>query len=843
MAGFTRYYATNPGLTTLSDVESINVIDEDPPSTPLGAGSGVVCVIGEFEKGPLEVPTRLAGNADLLDTFGSLGWEVNGLPAQYPVASQSAGASYVWAGNGFINLRNKRHAGLIVVRVDNSAGSVEFRRLATLEGGAAPFDLEPGQTLIVSVNGGAAVTGTFNAAAATLDGSGGTFPTLFVGGETLELSIDGGPTLVVTFTAAEQTIGQVVARINSVAAQTIASDNAGQLRLSSAIRGYSGTIEVVGGTARATLGLPTAVTQQVMTLTVTAAGTTAAWSASFQQAISGSTVTYTANFTSDASPSIQEVRDGLYAAFLALGVPNATFSTVSTNVILVTMAANKLATSPTVTPGGGGTATFTTTTPAVRTQTEGTGNVANIDLVSQAEFSTIIGALVGVDADQAPSGNARIMGTTTPATGTIAVSVLSTATGLGFTAGVTAAAGVGGEAGTIPAGTLLRDSTTSGLWITIEDVELTEDDGGPYSVRVRPAVDNDTTPTSAASGVNTVVSSLYTGMVVTNPLQLARLTLSQMDARYAAAIDTTIDPSGVSYDINIIRSARVSDAINAAIYANALAASAGGHRVRKAVVAPPIGTSRASALGSTWPGVGQNRDQRRTYCFPGQRQRVPEIAAVGVSGGTGFRDDGMVDVPSDAFYASVRSILPPEENAGQQLTDTVYGPMPSVGLEAAYDRTLGGISLGIDDYRLFKAGGIVAPRLDRVAGMVFHSDVTSVNPSTQPALADNKRRYFGDFLADSLHDIGTAYSKKLNKPTRRQSLLATVTVFLELLKSPGNPEASRLEDYVVKAETTSTQRGAGFEIVRVAVRQYASMDFIVFRLTSGTTVSVEELAA
>jgi hypothetical protein len=846
MAGVRRYFTAFPGLTTLAEIEGVAVVDEQPVAAPLGAGTGVVLLVGEFERGPLERPTRVFGQTDLSNTFGGLGWTApDGRPYQYAVAARSAGSATPWNGNGWMELRNKRHAGLIICRVDNSPGTVEFRRLAALLGGVAPFNLEPGQTLVASVDGGAPVTGTFSAGVAQLDASGATYPTGFVGGETLEVRIDRGTTQVVSFTAADQSLAQVVARINSATASSIAADNAGQLRLSSVRRGYSASIEVVGGSARADLGLPTAPVQQQLTLTISAPGTTAAWSATFSQVINGVTTPYVSSYTSDASPTNTEIRDGLLAGFEALGIPNvASLLPSSTNLVLVTMAVNKTATSPAVTPGGGGTATFTATTVGVRTQQDGTGNVANIDAVQHAEAAAILAALTGVGADQAPDGRLRIFNDATSVTGTISISNTSTATGLGFTHGASASAGVGGLAGTIPTGTLLRDTTTQALWMTIEDVTTTatgSTPGGPYTVRVRPAVDDDTTPTANASAITQIVSPLYTAFAVTNPLALSRLTGPQMDARYQRALDATIDTAGEAYNANILRSARKTANIQAALRLNGINTTASGHRARKVIVSPPIGTSRADARASSGVGVGATRDQRVFYCFPGLRTYVPEIAEVGAAGGTGFTADGIVQVPSDGFYAAVRSILPPEENAGQQLSDTNYGPLNALGLEEAYDKGFaGGVGLVDDDYKQFKASGIIAPRIDRSAGICFQSDVTSVDPATQPALADAKRRFFGDFLSDSLLDIGAGYSKKLGTPRRRNAFMATTNLFLELLKSPNQPDSSRLEEYRVRNVTTNEQRGLGHEILEVKVRQHASMDFITFRLTSGTTVTIEE---
>jgi len=130
---------------------------------------------------------------------------------------------------------------------------------------AVPFgDVAEARLVYIEADGEIAVTfGGGLATAAFLTGVGGTYPTTFVGGETLSLDIDGTP-IAVVFTIAAQLLADVINEINAAAAllglAPIASDVAGQLRLTSLTTGDPGsTVEVVaGGTALATLGLTAA---------------------------------------------------------------------------------------------------------------------------------------------------------------------------------------------------------------------------------------------------------------------------------------------------------------------------------------------------------------------------------------------------------------------------------------------------------------------------------------------------------------------------------------------------------------------------------------------------------
>lgn len=102
------------------------------------------------------------------------------------------------------------------------------------------------------------------AAPAKVTGSGGVFPTGFVGAETLTLTID-GVAVSVAFLSGDQTAAQVAARINAAAALAgltaprcvVASS--GQLEISGVLTGTQGSVNITGGTGRATLGLATGI--------------------------------------------------------------------------------------------------------------------------------------------------------------------------------------------------------------------------------------------------------------------------------------------------------------------------------------------------------------------------------------------------------------------------------------------------------------------------------------------------------------------------------------------------------------------------------------------------------
>lgn len=125
-----------------------------------------------------------------------------------------------------------------------------------------PFgDVEIARLLYIEANAEVSVTlGGSVATKAQVDAVGGSYPTGFVGAETLVIKID-GTTITVTFLVADQSVQQVINRINAAAAllslATVAFLNGLQLRLKSLTTGTGSTVQIVSGSAGvlAALGL------------------------------------------------------------------------------------------------------------------------------------------------------------------------------------------------------------------------------------------------------------------------------------------------------------------------------------------------------------------------------------------------------------------------------------------------------------------------------------------------------------------------------------------------------------------------------------------------------------
>lgn len=121
-------------------------------------------------------------------------------------------------------------------------------------------DVQLARFVYVEAEGDIAVSfGGVAATAATLTGAGGVFPTGFAGGETVDWDVD-GTAITTTFEAADQTVNQVVARMNASAALVglptpITVATLGQIVMTSPTTGSTSTLEVTDDANSQRIGL------------------------------------------------------------------------------------------------------------------------------------------------------------------------------------------------------------------------------------------------------------------------------------------------------------------------------------------------------------------------------------------------------------------------------------------------------------------------------------------------------------------------------------------------------------------------------------------------------------
>lgn len=853
MSGFVRRFTQDPGISEITSIEGVVIIDREPPGSIQGASTGVVIAVGEFEDGVYKVPTEVASSQDLSDNFGGFGFTYDGVQSQNPCArSRKADAALTpeyWNGNGFLSLVNKRFSRLIIARVDTSVGEVQFTRNPSVTGAQAfSYNITDGDNIKFAIDN---LDGLLSPARIT--SAAGTYPTTF-GAGTLVVEVDGGAGQTVTFTSSQKSRAQVIAKINADLGYQAASADPTSLAkiiLRSFNIGPSASIEITAVT-----GVTTASTG--FSVTAVQAGTDNQVTATFDgdpALMTSAAGTYPSTFAGgekmtviiDEGTSKQigpldivfQGGDQTHAQVVArinsvLGYTAAAVATLTTTLEgrVEGLSSNVRITSID--------ALVSTATGFTVSNALGTGNVNDLAHVSFDEIKNVIeGAIVGTVVEQNAAGEIRVKSINSTANSSIWVGDF-TATALGFIPGdfdvIT-----GGEAGTIPAGTRVSDGTT--VWVTASKVRVAAGNYGPYRVRVRPALDDGTAVGGLVGMVTTVVAPIaFDSFTVTNLHAIgAALTEAALDAAYTDALESTLNANSIARQGTLIYCARSSNVIRTATRTNALRASSEGLAGRLSVVRPPLGTTtRAMALSTVaQPGVGAYRDQRVVYAYPGAATFVPQIAALGLSGGAGFSADGIIDVGFDAWIASACSQLAPEENPGQ-LTGFMTGIL-SVERENPDVQ-----DMKINDYKAFKAAGIAALRIDG-GTPIIQSGVTSVDPAVFPNLKNIARRRMADFIQDSVAPRLKAFNKKNNTRLRRALIIGEIEAFMNGLVSKKNPSSQRIDSYRLDpiSGNTPDSLAAGLFRIILKCRTLSSLDYIVFDTEIGENVVtiVENLAA
>lgn len=466
------------------------------------------------------------------------------------------------------------------------------------------------------------------------------------------------------------------------------------------------------------------------------------------------------------------------------------------------------------------------------TTAAGTGSAVNLAAMTVGELHTLVhAASASVYVDVGAGGAIRISNRGVPLTGTIQVDVTSTATAFGWATEVTASAAVG-TAGVIPAGTRVQNAGAN-EWVTMEDVTViagtsSASGAGPYTVKVRAAVDDGTSTLAPVGTINVVYDAIAIDdfTVANGQPVVAALSEAAIDVLYQTAFDTTIDVSSVVREVNTVFSARQSNAVRRKGRDNAVLASASGCYGRRFCMRPPIGTTKAIAKQAAEPGVQAYRHERVIYCYPGVSVYLPAIATRGVGGGAGFTADGFIDQGADGFMAMLCSLLPPEENPGQ-ITDYLSAVS---GLESSTNVR----GWTISDYTSFKANGIAAIRMD--AGTPeFQSGVTAVDPVAHAGQTRISRRRMADVIQDTIALRAKTYGKKLGTRARWAALLAVTNDYLDGLKTKG-----RIEDFSLdgKKGNTAASWAAGVRWVIAKVKTISSMDSIVIQAEIGESINV-----
>jgi len=857
MAGFIRRYLQDPGLEELLAIEGAVIIDREPPASITGVGSGTVLMVGEFEDGCFEEAIEVFSGSDLITQFGRFGYIYGGVESNNPSArtrrADSAIVDEYWNGNGWLALVNKRFRRLVICRVDTTVGEVQWTRLASVAGnGNFNWDLEPGSYLAIDLDQNAAT-----ATLATLNSLAGTSPQVLIGGEAVTITIDAGTPLeqteTITFAAGSTSQADFIAAVNAAFDDTLASDQgAGVTRIVGRVLGTDGDVTIdsidallatLTGYAALDTATGTGTSPTFAVFTAAEATVSSATGAYPATLVGGETITITIDEDTDRQVGPVQV------SFLATDTTQAAIIDRINTALGYTALVDEGSGVTSVTGrirGTAGNVKITQISPAIGVATgfavgttAGTGNVANIDQVTFTEAKDVIEAASGsLLVERDGSNQIRIANTNTSgSTRTIQVVYGTAVESFGFALDVEGDAFLG-TAATIPAGSRVRDSSAN-EWVAAKTEVVTETNPGPYTTRVRPALDDGSASASGVGTLTTIPAAIGPdawAVINVTPITAA-LTEAQIDAAYSDAIDRTLNPNTVAREVNIIVSARQSNAIRQKLRSNAIEASSQGLFGRMAILSPPLKTTRLQARSTTaQPGVGAYRDQRVVYAYPGVQTFVSAIAARGTAGGAGFTADGLIDVHFAPWVASTMSQLPPEENPGQST--------PFMNLITAIEAGNTDVQdLREGDYRAFKRAGIAAIRIAE-GTPIIQSGKTSVDPRVAPNLQNIARRRMADFIQDTLAIRLNSFSKKLATRVRRATIVGEIDAFMVGLLSPNNEASQRIASYNLDPRRGNTPEilAAGLFRIILKARTLPSLDVIVIDTTIGENVIVEEVA-
>lgn len=369
----------------------------------------------------------------------------------------------------------------------------------------------------------------------------------------------------------------------------------------------------------------------------------------------------------------------------------------------------------------------------------------------------------------------------------------------------------------------LTDGTwTAGAALTPKDAPtaLTGDSADPLSGLAGRVIPTGGVPYTAAIQAPNVVAS------------------ATVDALYYTAFDATISELAPVSDINLIFAARTSSNIRNKARLNVLDASSRSLG-RMTMIRPGLNVQTTSAaVASADPGVGANRAERVVYNWPGVVTYIPEAVNYRLKTADGLTTiDGLLDVGSDAYMASILSNLPPELNPGQAAP-----PVPEL-MASVLGIQRGVSKLEINDYIVLRQQGVAAPKMDRVAGPIFQSGITTSLVSGQKNIS---RRRMADFIEDSLARRLVMFSKLPLTQANKDNAVAETQTFLEELLSVDNPAAQRIKSFSIddRNGNTPATEAKGIFVIIVRVRLIPTGDFIVLQSEIGENViTVADLAA
>jgi hypothetical protein len=240
------------------------VVQEAEPNirTILGVATANAACVGITEKGPVGVATLCTSFAQWTKIFG--GDIADGYACQAVRGFFQNGGQVLYFTRTlhYTDITDEATATGVAATLDldTAVAAATYGSVTGTE--SETFEFSPGDTLVVSIDGGVADTATFDAARASV--TAGNSPTYALSDSmTLLVKIDGGTEQTITFLTAEfvsigaATAEEVAAVINAKLSGGYADLDGGKPRISSDVQGTDSAVQVTGGTSNTALGFST----------------------------------------------------------------------------------------------------------------------------------------------------------------------------------------------------------------------------------------------------------------------------------------------------------------------------------------------------------------------------------------------------------------------------------------------------------------------------------------------------------------------------------------------------------------------------------------------------------
>ncbi len=310
---------------------------------------------------------------------------------------------------------------------------------------------------------------------------------------------------------------------------------------------------------------------------------------------------------------------------------------------------------------------------------------------------------------------------------------------------------------------------------------------------------------------------------------------ASIDALYTEAFAALLADQVPAANVNILIVARTSSTIRSGAATCAETRSATGTGM-EAIIWPELTVqSLSNVLTNGTYGVGAVRNERVTYTWPGAQTFISQAANVSIKGADGNSyTTGIIDVPADAYLASVESNINPWFSPAQP-----NEPVPTL-LSSILGLQRGAPVLGINEYTQMRASGICGLRIDRTTGPQFQSAVTT---SLVAGETDINRRRMADYIEDSLAQALQNFGKQPLSFALQDAAVGQVDGFMSNLLSTANPAAQAISAYSVddKSGNTPDLLALGIFVILVKVRMLPLTNFIVLQCQVGANVQVTQV--